>query len=257
MNRALYLLCCLLIVLHSCKGTKALSDTKTKRLKTEKIVNNHYNNAFNFTTINAKVKVRYDDGKQSFSPNVTLRLEKDKKIWVSAKLLGITLAKALITPEKVSYYEKINNTYFEGNFQLLSEWLGTDLDFEKVQQLLLGQALFNLKDEKYVSSIENQKYRLTPKKELELFERLFVLYPDNFKMFSQQLKQPLENRNLLISYGSYQNVGNQSFPKEISILASEGIARTSIMIDYRSVDYNANVSFPFKIPSGYEQVTIE
>ncbi|MFD2563612.1 DUF4292 domain-containing protein [Aquimarina rubra] len=257
MNRVFYLLCFSLILLHSCKGTKALSDAKIKKLKTEKIVNNHYDNAFEFTTINAKVKVRYNDGKQSFSPNVTLRLEKDKKIWVSAKLLGITLAKALITPEKVSYYEKINNTYFEGDFKLLSEWLGTDLDFEKAQQLLLGQALFNLKDDKYVSSIENQKYRLSPKKELELFERLFVIHPNSFKMSSQQLKQPLENRNLLISYSSYQKVGNQDFPKEIDILASEGISRTSIKIDYRSVDYNARVSFPFKIPSGYEQVTIE
>ncbi|AXT51912.1 DUF4292 domain-containing protein [Aquimarina sp. BL5] len=257
MNRIFYLLCFSLIILQSCKGTKAISGATIKKLRTEKIVANHYNKAFDFTTINAKIKVRYDDGKQSFSPNVTLRIEKDKKIWVSAKLLGITLAKVLITPEKVSYYEKINNTYFEGDFKIISEWLGTDLDFEKVQQLLLGQALFNLKDEKYVSSIENQKYRLNPKKELELFERLFVLNPDSFKIFSQQLKQPIENRNLLVNYSSYQKVGNQDFPKEISVIASEGIAKTIIMIDYRSVDYNAKVSFPFKIPSGYEQVTIE
>ncbi len=257
MSRLIYLLCFSLIILQSCKGTKAISDASIKKLRTEKIIANHYNKAFNFNTINAKVKVKYDDGKQSFSPTVTLRLEKDKKIWVSAKLLGITLAKAYITPDKVSYYEKINNTFFEGDFKLLSEWLGTDLDFEKIQELLLGQAIFNLRGEKYISSIDNQKYRLSPKKELELFERLFILNPNSFKIFSQQLKQPLQNRNLLINYNSYQKVGNQDFPKEINILASEGIKRTSISIDYRSVDYNAKVSFPFKIPSGYEQVTIE
>ncbi|MBQ4801359.1 DUF4292 domain-containing protein [Aquimarina sp. MMG015] len=257
MNRIFYLLCISLVILQSCKGTKAISGSNIKKLKTEKVISNHYDKAFNFSTINAKVKVRYNDGKQSFSPNVTIRLEKDKKIWVSAKLLGITLAKALITPDKVSYYEKINNTYFEGDFVLLSNWLGTDLDFNKVQQLLIGQALFDLRDDKYISSVENQKYRLQPKKELALFERLFILNPDNFKIFSQQLKQPIENRNLLINYNSYQKVGNQDFPKEISVLATEGIAKTSIMIEYRSVDYNAKVSFPFKIPSGYEQVTIE
>ncbi|MBW1293951.1 DUF4292 domain-containing protein [Aquimarina litoralis] len=257
MNRLFYLLCFCLVILNSCKGTKAVSGASVKKLKTAKIISNHSSNDFNFTTLNARVKVRYDDGKQSFSPNVTLRLEKDKKIWVSAKLLGITLAKALITPEKVSYYEKVNNTYFEGDFKLLSEWLGTELDFEKVQQLLLGQALFNLNNEKYSSSIANQKYRLQPKKELALFERLFIINPDNFKIFSQQLKQPLENRNLLINYSSYQKVGNQDFPKEINIMATEGVAKTVIMIEYRNVDYNPKVSFPFKIPSGYEEVTIE
>jgi len=258
MSRKIYLICFLgIILLLSCKGTKAVSDTSIKKMKAEKIITNHYNKAFNYNTINARIKVKYDDGKQSFSPNVTLRLEKDKKIWVSAKLLGITLAKALITPTKVSYYEKINNTYFDGDFKMLSDWLGTELDFHKVQQLLLGQALFNLKDDKYIASIENQKYQLSPKRELALFERLFLIHPTSFKIFSQQLRQPIENRDLRIRYKSYQKVGNQDFPKEIDILAVEGDRKTFIIIDYRNVDYNAKVSFPFKIPSGYEQVTIE
>jgi len=257
MNKICYLLCFLVIILQSCKGTRAVSGATTKKLKTEKIIANHYNKSFNYNTINAKVKVRYDDGKQSFSPNVTLRMEKDKKIWLSAKLLGITLAKVLITPDKVSYYEKINNTYFEGDFKVISKWLGTELDFEKVQQLLLGQALFNLRDDRYITTVENQKYRLTPKKDIALFERLFIVHADNFKMFSQQLKQPSEDRDLRIDYSTYQRVGNQNFPKEIDILALDGGHKTTIQIDYRSVDYNATVSFPFKIPSGYEQVTIE
>ena len=46
------------------------------------------------------------------------------------------MAKALITPTKVSYYEKINNTYFEGDFSLLSNWLGTDLDFQKSSKFI-------------------------------------------------------------------------------------------------------------------------
>ncbi|GAA4109998.1 DUF4292 domain-containing protein [Aquimarina addita] len=245
------------MILQSCKGTKGLTGSTIKKLKAEKVISNHYNKAFNFETINAKVKVKYDDGKQSFSPNVTIRMEKDKKIWISAKILGITLAKVLITPEKVSYYEKIDNTYFEGDFKVISDWLGTELDFNKVQELLLGQALFDLKDEKYLASLENKKYQLQPKNELELFERIFVINPDSFKMFSQQLKQPLENRNLQIKYRTYQKVGNQDFPKEIDIEAFEDAKKTRIEIEYRTVNYNANVSFPFKVPSGYKQVTIK
>ncbi|MBQ4820140.1 DUF4292 domain-containing protein [Aquimarina sp. MMG016] len=226
-------------------------------MSAEKIIANHYNRSFNFETLNAKIKVRYDDGKQSFSPSVTLRMQKDKTIWVSAKLLGITLAKAIITPEKVSYYEKINNTYFDGNFELLSDWLGTELDYDKVQHLLVGQALFNLRDDKYKSSVAGQNYQLQPKKELELFERLFLINPNSFKISAQQLKQPLENRNLSVNYQSYQKVGNQDFPKEIFIEALQENKKTTINIEYRTVDYNARVSFPFKIPSGYQEVTIQ
>ncbi|MDY8138729.1 DUF4292 domain-containing protein [Aquimarina sp. 2201CG5-10] len=257
MKKVFYLLCFSLIIFSSCKSTKAISTSKIKKLSAEKIITNHYNQSFNFNTLNARIKVKYDDGKQSFSPNVTLRMKKDKTIWVSAKILGITLAKVLITPEKVSYYEKINNTYFEGDFELLSNWLGTDLDYNKVQQMLLGQALFNLRDDKYKSSIVNQNYQLQPKKELELFEKLFLINPGTFKIATQRLKQPIENRNLGINYRSYQKVGNQDFPKEILIEALQEQKRTTIKIEYRTVDYNAKVSFPFKIPSGYEEVTIQ
>lgn len=257
MNRILYLLCFSLIILNSCKGTKALSESGVKKLNAEKVISNHYNRSFNFETLNSRIKVKYNDGKQSFSPNATLRMEKDKAIWISVKMLGITLAKALITPEKVSYYEKINNTYFEGDFKLLSEWLGTDLDFDKVQEMLLGQALFNLRKDKYKSSVTGKTYQLQPKTELKLFERLFWIHSNTFKISSQQLKQPIENRNLTINYQSYQKVGNQDFPKEIYIEALQDTEKTTIKIDYKTVDYNAKVSFPFKIPSGYKQVTIQ
>ncbi len=257
MNRIFYLLCFSILVLSSCKGTKALSESKVKKLSAEKIISNHYNKSFNFETLNAKLKVKYDDGKNSYSPSVTLRMEKDKAIWISVKMI-IPLAKVLITPEKVSYYEKINNTYFEGDFKVLSEWLGTeDLDFDKVQQMLLGQALFNLRKDKYKATIAVQQYQLQPKTELALFERLFLIHPGSFKMATQQLKQPKENRNLTINYRSYQKVGNQDFPKEIDIEALQENHITRIRIEYKAVDYNARVSFPFKIPSGYKELTIQ
>lgn len=257
MNKIWYLLCFSLIVFNSCKSTKTINDSRIKKLNAEKVIANHYNRSFNFETLNARIKVKYDNGKQSFSPNASLRIEKDKTIWLSVKMLGITLAKAVITPEKVSYYEKIENTYFEGDFKLLSKWLGTDLDYNKIQQLLLGQSLFNLREDKYEVAIANKAYQLQPKKELVLFERLFLLRPDTFKMVSQQLKQPIENRTLNINYQSYQTVGNQDFPKDIYIEALQEKEKTTIGIEYKTVDYNTKVSFPFTIPSGYKQVTIQ
>jgi hypothetical protein len=47
------------------------------------------------------------------------------------------MAKASITPTSVSYY----GTYFEGDFSALSQWLGTDLDYNKIQNMLLGEPL--------------------------------------------------------------------------------------------------------------------
>jgi len=257
MNKLGYIICLFVLILGSCKSTKTSTGAKIKKMNSEKIIANHYKTSFDFETLSAKLKIRYDDGKRSVSPAVSLRMAKDETIWVSVKMLGITLAKALITPDKVSYYEKINSTYFEGDFELLSNWLGTELDFEKVQQLLLGQSLFDLKDDTYIASVAEQGYQLTPKKQYELFERLFVFDQNSFKIKKQELKQPKENRDLQIRYGTYQKVGEQDFPKQIFIDAQQDEDRTKIEVEYKSVDYNTKVSFPFSIPAGNTQVTIK
>lgn len=79
---------------------------------------------------------------------------------VSIRFLGITMAKALITPKEVKYYEKINGTYFEGDYASLSEWLGTDLDFNKIQNMLLGQPIDDLTQQKYLSEVTDSFYKL-------------------------------------------------------------------------------------------------
>ena len=257
MIRFFICLTAILITASSCKSTAGADGTITKRLKAKKVISNHYNQAFNFNTLHARVKVNYKDEKQSVSPNVTLRMERDKTIWLSAKMLGITLAKVMITPSRVQYYEKINNTYFDGDFKMLSKWLGTDLDYNKVQQLLLGQSLFDLKKEHYEVAIVDHGYQLKPTEDLELFNRLFLIAPQNFKMKLQLLAQPVEKRGLSVLYETYQKVGNQDFPKEIVIKATQNQEQTLIKLDYRSVDFNPKVSFPFSIPKGYEEITVE
>ena len=84
------------------------------------------------------------------------------------------MAKAMITPTKVSYYEKINNTYFEGDFSMLSNWLGTDLDFNKVQNLFLGKAIDDLTKDKWVSEVVEKMFKLSLQMVLML-QKNFIL----------------------------------------------------------------------------------
>ena len=61
--------------------------------------------------------------------------------------MGFPIAKALITPTEIKFYEKISKTYFVGNYELISNWLGTSFDFDMIQNLFFGEALIDLTDE--------------------------------------------------------------------------------------------------------------
>ncbi len=244
-------------LLFSCGTTKKVSSTIDARISAKELIDLHKKSEARFKTIASRVQVNYDDGETSQSVTVSLRMQKDETIWVSASILGITMAKLLITPEKVSYYETIDKSYFDGDFSLLSRWLGVELDFEMAQNILLGNAVFELNDDNYLVSVTDVNYRLTPKKQQELFQHIFLLNPVNFRMASQQVAQPNEQRVLTVDYVSYQEAGNHVYPKEIRLNATEKNKQTRIILDYRNMDVNPEVTFPFNIPRGYQEITLD
>jgi hypothetical protein len=242
----------------SCKSKKNMTNSNTiKMVSTKKIINNHYENSFHQQTINAKINAKYKNDKTAVTIGIKLRMEKDKTIWMSATKMGIPIAKILITPNKVSFYEKLNKTYFDGDFELLSNWLGTELDFEKIQNILLGQAIFDLKKEKYDTEIVDKTYQLTPKKNNELFDILFFINPENFKINKQEILQPEKEQILTVSYPNYKEINGEQFPQKINITAIDNKKPTIINIDYRSVEFNKKTTFPFSIPSGYKEISLK
>jgi len=247
----------LVLVLFSCKTNSVATGATATTMSANKVIKNHYNNDFDKETMTAKMKVKVK-GRNDL-PGVTgsLRLEKDKAIWISISKLGFSIGKVLITKDKVSYYEKINRTYFEGDFSLLSNWLGTDLDFDKVQNLLLGQAILNLKKEKYDIDVQEANYVLKPKKLNELFGILFMINPANFKVNRQQVQEFANGKTLIIDYKDYEIIDKQIFPKKIHINALDGKYTTSVDVDYRAIEFNRTVSFPFTIPSGYKEIVLK
>ena len=206
-----------------------------------------------FNTLQSRLKISYNqDGKEQ-SYTVNFRAKKDEVLWISATF---SLVKALVTPDKVSFYNKIDNTYFEGDYKYLSDLLGTELDFQKVQNLLLGEAIFDLNASTYDVSVNENAYVLQPKKQRELFEIFFLLDPVRFKVKSQQISQPKEARHLQIDYLTYQEVDKQTLPETIKIIAVEATKETIIDLEFKAVTLNENLSFPYSIPSGFKEIKL-
>ena len=157
----------------------------------------------------------------------------------------------------MSYYNKLDNTYFDGDFSLISDFLGTKLDFENVQSLLLGETLFDLDKAIYDSDVHEESYVLFPKDQSTLYEIFFLLNPSHFKLDSQQLAQPLEQRMLQIDYSNYQKVEKEILPETIRVIALEADTETIVNMEFRSVSLNNDLRFPFRIPSGFEEIEIK
>jgi len=245
----------LFLFLISCKSKAVLAEGKADDvLSASTIIQSHYNNKLDFKTLYIKSSARYEDAKQTQNVSADIRIKKDEKILVSIRFLGITMAKALITPEEVKYYEVINGSYFEGNYESLSQWLGTELDYQKVQNMLLGQAMDNLENEKYKAEIVEKLYKLSTVNSKN--EKSFSFESERFLLKKQEVNQPEKERTLTVIYPSFQDISKLILPSSLNIFATQKKGKTSIEVEYKSIKVNEELSFPYNVPDGYERISI-
>lgn len=247
----------LVFTLVGCKAKKGLVEGKASDdLATQQIIENHYDVKKNFSTAYIRANAKYKDKDQSLSFSAEIRIQKDEMILVSIRFLGITMAKGLITPTEVKYYEKTGNKFFEGDYTTLSNWLGTDLDFFKVQNMLIGQAMDDLRKGKYVNIIEDKLYKLKDINDKQNVKS-FYFEASNFLIKRQEIEQTSKNRKLTVFYPNHKEYNEAILPLNIIIEAIQANNKNTISLEYNSVTFNEQLSFPYSVPSGYEQIFIE
>lgn len=247
----------LVSTLAGCKAKKGILEGKASEdLATQKIIDNHYDVKKNFSTAYIRANAKYKDDKQSLSFTAEIRIKKDEMILVSIRFLGITMAKGLITPNDVKYYEKSGNKFFEGDYTTLSNWLGTDLDFYKVQNMLIGQAMDDLRKGNYSNAIENKLYKLKDLNDKQNIKS-FYFEATNFLIKRQEIEQVTKNRKLNVYYPNHKEYNEAILPLNIFIEAIQNNEKNTISLEYNSVAFNEQLSFPYSVPGGYEQIFIE
>jgi len=246
------------VMLVSCKA-KAVAikeDSNLNRLNAERIVKNYYKNKSEFSTLYIKSNVRYSDDKQTQNVTAEIKIKKDEQILISIRFLGITMAKALITPTMVSYYEKVNGSYFEGDFSTLSQWLGTDLNYNKIQNMLIGQAMDDLTKGKYNDSLVDQSYRLEDLSN-DNTKKYFFFDNAKFLLNKQEITQTTENRMIQVSYTDFKMYNESQFPSNVIINALQDKGNTEINLGYNAITVNEELNFPYSVPNGYKRIIIK
>ena len=272
--RFVCLLLCTSLLFSSCKtrkkiilnNGKCLLDFKNART----LSSNLKAKEFKFDRLNAKLNADAEIDSTSASFTVTMRMKKDSVIWMSISKLGIEGARVLITKDSVKLLNRIKNTYFIGDFAYISKMLSTDLDFEMLQSLLVGNSVeFYDEDEKLKPGIDSCQYTLGTirkkrlhrviKGEKELKEPAQSIYmvPETFKIARILFYEFGPDRSFDARFTEFEaKDSTQLFPMKMNYTIK---AQKTVKIDlaYSKIVLNEEQTFPFKIPENYEPINIK
>ncbi len=224
---------------------------------------------FKFEWMSAKISCKAFDDSSSAEFEVNLRMRKDSAIWLNVLgPLNIKIARVLITKDSVKFVQYQDGTLgaqpkcFQGDFALLSQMLQTDVDYDMMQSLLIGNSVsFYEEDEKLRSSINQGECRYTlstirkrklkrviegqtpPKDPLQTIS----LNPDGFKILNIFFLDE-QNRTFRVSYSEFTPLDSMIFPYKADFFA-KGISKSAGMnMQYTSIKLNKPTDFPFAIP---------
>lgn len=254
LKKSIYLFL-LIALFSSCKTTKSIANKKNNMLLNS-VLDKYHATSFNQKTVKASLKLKYKGQKSLPTINVSLRIEKDTIIWLSLSKF-ISIGKLKITPNRVQYYNKLDKTYFDGDFSLLSNLLGTEVNFKQVQNIFLGEAIYPLNSIDFQIKQEETSFVFTPKNNDERFNIFFWLDKQSFKTTKQEIRQNNDEKLLSIQCTEFETISSKLFPKHVYILAKNKETKTTIDIDYKSVAFNLPLRFPFTIPNGYKEIQIK
>ncbi len=285
-----YMACCLLVLLvaAACRHKKKMQKTEVRpavtaedtltgrcRLdyKTARALSRYAKeNEFGFTWLYAKANVESTvDGKEE-SFDIKLSIKKDSAILVSIRyILGLEVAKILITRDSVKMVNYINKNYFRGDFNYINDLLHADLDYDLLQAVLFGNsAEFYDEDTrlKPVTDRQNCHYLLSTVRkrrlrkiqngtgELKEAMQTLTLNPDNFKILSNEFIDPATNRRFIANYSNFTSKDSVFAPYhvDIDILAEK---KANLKIDYVRIEKNSVQKLSLNIPAKYDPIQIQ
>jgi hypothetical protein len=268
-TKVLLILFSTFLVTVSCHTVKIVKKTESFHLEnrsTKSLIQLMKQNEFCFNTMSAKMNVEADFNGSTNSLTVSVRCRKDSAIWLSiSPALGIEVARLLVTKDSVKLRNGLKKTYFVGDFNYLSKLLNTELDYDMVESLLLGNSVsFYDEDEKLHSSEIQNNYVLSTIRKRKLrkviqknevardLAQIIWLNPVNFRIDKIMITDQQTNRSFLALYSDLQTIDSLLLPMKARFDISAE-KKATINVEYTKVTLNTPQTFPFSIPESYER----
>lgn len=282
--------------LSSCRRNKeVVQQEPLKERSAPYLLKRYERNSISYGWVGMKLDVELQTLGESQGFKANIRMKKDSCVWISiSPALGIEVFRVLITPDSLKYISKIpdNKYYYSGKFEDINEIAKVGIDFDMLQDLLIGNAIGLEKDEgKFRSNVDGLLYQLTsrykrkvrrvvgvddrklepndtivvnpndPKyqrsvrraDEDELIVSRYWLDPLTFRLIKSIFNDLINQRTLEINYSDFKTEEETLYPSKCMIDIRNAGQQQRIDFEITRIALNKAYDIPFEIPDDFER----
>ncbi|GAB1404577.1 hypothetical protein MASR1M74_17560 [Lentimicrobium sp.] len=272
MNKSRYtnilLMMMLIMVSISCSVSKRTIRKPLKEEGAAFIFESLKKNELKYHNLSARFSASFYQNKSRTTFSGQLRIQKDSLIWVSiSPAFGIEMIRILITNDSIFYMNRLDKTYFTGDFNYINTKINSTLDFDMLQSFLTGNDFSFYENSTFRAGIDNHEYTLTTtgRRKLKKYVRNnneisiplqnLWLNPETFKITRVLIRELTPNGRKVEGSYTYEKQNNQLVPMTVSFNLETLDNKNSIEVEYTRFEIPDNLNFPFRIPDKYSRIT--
>lgn len=258
----------LILILFGCRSSKKLQSAITKKdtvvtliinpaeTDSARLVHETFDrirsNYIHFNTFSSKIKVQYKDNRQrNYDFNAFVRIQKDSVIWISINAaFGIEAFRVFITPDSVKVMDKLDKNVQYRSVEYIRDIVQLPVDFYTLQNLIVGNPVYL--DSTRVLMYKEKESSVSLSTMGDFFKHLLALRKGDFAILHSKLDDVdlIRSRTADFTYNDYAIISGRLFSTNRKIAVAEK-TRLDMSLEYKQVEFDVPLSFPFNIPRNY------
>jgi hypothetical protein len=253
MNRLLTIVFLGLITMVNLSSCKSRKPTKGCAEILEKYPDNVLSqvtkNMVNFDYLSLRIKANYNDGDNSTSFGMNVKMQKDSFLWASITAV-IEVARAHITSDSFTLIDRLNKKYYTGSIQDLKQFTGQEMTLGQLQALFIGNPLYAV--DLFQKSNDDLRNDFLQHKSSGIINR--VQLSGCFRSLETEFQSDVNQNAVNIDYSNFTKETDLGMvPNKVNVDASGDGKKFNLQMEYSSISPSEFEPIQFVVPSKYEK----
>ncbi len=239
-----------IITFSACKPTETTGDDT--KLSKKYVLKKMAENDIDYDWFSGKVRVNYKGKDNAVSANMQIKVEKDKKIWVSAQKFGFEGIRVLIEEDSIHILDRLKRTYTVSDFSYIQKELNLPANIQAVQDFIVGNSLKLTKDATY--KVKEEALQILLIAIDNNFRATYSIDNTNFNLRSLTVEDLSMDRKIIANQFDYEpieNKGDFAFSRDFELkIGTESEA--TVQMSFSRVEFDEEQSMDFRVPSSYK-----